>query len=138
MSDEGIDVLVVEDDALNARLLTRFCRTLGHAPRVAQDGSAALTAIAKRVPDLVLLDLMLPLIDGFGVLTHLRSQPETAGLPVIMVTAVTEAETLARLADLGADDIVGKPFRFKDLGARIDATLAARRFLADLGAPPSP
>ncbi|MEZ4466881.1 MAG: response regulator [bacterium] len=79
---------------------------------------------------------MLPLIDGFGVLGHLRSKPETEKLPVIMVTAVTEPETLARLVDLGADDIVGKPFRFKELGARIDATLAARRFVAELGRPP--
>lgn len=128
---DGLDVLVVEDDALNAQLLTRFCRSLGHSPRVAGDGAAALSAVSRRTPDLVLLDLMLPHIDGFGVLAQLRAQPATARLPVIMVTAVSDPATLARLVDMGADDIVGKPFRFKELGAQIESTLAARRFLAE-------
>ena len=94
--DGGLDVLVVEDDALNARLLTRLCRSMGHTPRVASDGAAALSAVARRLPDLVLLDLMLPIIDGFGVLSRLRADPQTAQLPVIMVTAVSEPATLAK------------------------------------------
>jgi CheY-like chemotaxis protein len=134
-SDGGLDVLVVEDDALNAQLLTRLCRSMGHTPRIAGDGAAALAAVARRRPDLVLLDLMLPIIDGFGVLAQLRGDPQTAALPVIMVTAVSEPATLAKLVDLGADDIVGKPFRFKELGQQIESTVAARKFLAGLPAP---
>lgn len=127
MSDLRADILVVEDDTLNARLLARFCRTLGHAPRVAMDGAAAIVAARKQTPDLVLLDLMLPNVDGFGVLAALRGDQSLRDVPVIMVTAVTEVSTHARLVDAGATDIALKPFRFKTLKARIESALVTRR-----------
>lgn len=129
--DERADVMVVEDDTLNARLLARFCRTLGHMPRVAMDGAAAIVSIRKTPPDLVLLDLMLPQVDGFGVLAAMRSDPVLRDVPVIMVTAVTDVTTHARLVDAGATDIALKPFRFKTLKARITSALLTRRLLAE-------
>lgn len=131
MSDPHADILVVEDDMLNARLLARFCRTLGHTPRVAMDGAAAIVAARKQVPDLVLLDLMLPNVDGFGVLAALRGDQSLRDVPVIMVTAVTEVSTHARLVDAGATDIALKPFRFKTLKARIESALVTRRLAAE-------
>lgn len=124
------DVLIVEDDTLNARLLTRFCHTLGHQPRVAMDGAEGIAAIQAQAPDLVLLDLMLPQVDGFGVLEAMRSDPAHRAIPVVIVTAVTDISTHARLVDAGATDIALKPFRFKTLKARIESALATRRFLA--------
>lgn len=131
MSDVRADILVVEDDTLNARLLARFCRTLGHVPRVAMDGAAAIVAARKQTPDLVLLDLMLPNVDGFGVLAAMRGDQSLRDVPVIMVTAVTEVSTHARLVDAGATDIALKPFRFKTLKARIESALVTRRLAAE-------
>ncbi|MGK0361191.1 MAG: DNA-binding response OmpR family regulator, partial [Bradymonadia bacterium] len=131
MSDMQADILVVEDDTLNARLLARFCRTLGHVPRVAMDGAAAIVAARKQTPDLVLLDLMLPNVDGFGVLAAIRGDQSLRDVPVIMVTAVTEVSTHARLVDAGATDIALKPFRFKTLKARIESALVTRRLAAE-------
>jgi DNA-binding response OmpR family regulator len=125
------DVLIVEDDTLYARLLSRFCRTLGHDPRVAMDGAEGIEAVREKVPDLVLLDLMLPQIDGFGVLAAIRNDQALRTVPVVIVTAVTDISTHARLVDAGATDIALKPFRFKTLKARIESALATRRYLAE-------
>lgn len=132
MSDQGANILVVEDDTFNAQLLARVCRTLGHRPRVAMDGAAAIVAARKEVPDLVLLDLMLPQVDGFGVLAALRSDKTLRDVPVIMVTAVTDVATHARLVDAGATDIALKPYRFNTLKARILSALVTRELLADV------
>lgn len=126
------NVLVVEDDTFNAQLLARVCRTLGYKPRVAMDGAAAIVAARKETPDLVLLDLMLPQVDGFGVLAAMRGDKNLRDVPVIMVTAVTDVATHARLVDAGATDIALKPYRFNTLKARIASALITRRLLAEV------
>ncbi len=123
------EVLVVDDDVFNVQLLTELCQSAGHTVRSAPDGLKALEAIGERQPDLVLLDLMMPGLDGYEVLARLRADPQTEDLPVIIVTARADADARVRGVELGADDFVTKPFRFKDLRDRIAAALEQARLL---------
>ena len=107
---DPVNVLVVEDDAFNAKLLARVCRTLGYRPRVAMDGAAAIVAARKEVPDLVLLDLMLPQVDGFGVLAALRKDQTLRDVPVIMVTSRSTEKHRGEATSAGVNVYLTKPF----------------------------
>jgi DNA-binding response OmpR family regulator len=117
-------ILVIEDDpdiALSLRL--KLERDGGFAVDTAEDGAAGLRSAIERPPDLVLLDVNLPGMDGFEVCRHLRKDPATAATPVIMLTArIGESDRVAGL-DLGADDYITKPFSPKEALARIRAVL---------------
>jgi len=117
-------ILVIEDDpdiALSLRL--KLERDGGFEVRTAADGAAGLRMAVERPPDLVLLDVNLPGMDGFEVCRHLRNDPATAATPVIMLTArIDESDRVAGL-DLGADDYITKPFSPKEALARIRAVL---------------
>jgi two-component system phosphate regulon response regulator PhoB len=93
----------------------------GYALVEAPDGAAALEEVKLRKPDLVLLDLMMPGVDGFAVIKRLRADPTTARLPVIVVTALGEDESQTLSLELGADDYMIKPFNPKVLRARVAA-----------------
>jgi DNA-binding response OmpR family regulator len=112
-------ILVVEDDADLVELLCFNLKKAGFAIGTATDGVEALKKARSVVPDLILLDLMLPELDGFAVCEILRRDPATASIPIIMLTAVSSE--LARLAGLesGANDYITKPFSLKDLLGRI-------------------
>jgi DNA-binding response OmpR family regulator len=117
-------VLVVEDEHDIAALIKHTLERSGdiHAS-IAGSGDTALRAIAEHAPDLVILDLNLPVISGTEVCRVLRSRPATASLPIIMLTARTaEADRVSGL-DLGADDYVIKPFSLRELSARVRAVL---------------
>ncbi|MSP71545.1 MAG: response regulator [Myxococcales bacterium] len=136
-------VLVVDDDPFNVKLLSQACKSAGFSVRVAEDGISALESIAEVLPAVLLLDLMIPRLDGFGVLARLRGAPETAELPVIVVSAVQEAQARLRVVELGADDFLPKPFRLIDLQKRLRAAISLRafkrRYVLDVSAPvPSP
>lgn len=113
-------VLIVEDEANIAELLHLYLEKEGFATEVAKDGSKALELFRSFSPDLVLLDIMLPILDGWTVLKKIREQDTT---PVIMLTA--KGETNDRVAGLeqGADDYIVKPFEMKEVLARIHAVL---------------
>jgi DNA-binding response OmpR family regulator len=117
-------ILVIEDDpdiALSLRL--KLERDGGFAVDTAEDGAAGLRLAVDRPPDLVLLDVNLPGMDGFEVCRHLRKDPATAATPVIMLTArIGESDRVAGL-DIGADDYITKPFSPKEALARIRAVL---------------
>ena len=102
-------VLVVEDHATMRASLRAILAAAGHEVEEAADGRAALEAVATAPPDLVVLDLHVPVIDGAGVLAALRAGPATERLPVIVVTATGEEERRATMA-LGADAYLTKPF----------------------------
>ena len=116
-------VLVVEDeDALSALLQYNLDKE-GYAVTVAGDGEEALVLIDEQLPDLIVLDWMLPKVSGVEVCRRLRARPETRNLPIIMLTARGEESDRIRGLDTGADDYVIKPFSMSELAARIRAVL---------------
>jgi DNA-binding response OmpR family regulator len=116
-------VLVVEDDADIAQLVRRYLEKAGFAVELVGAGHDALAAIARRKPDLVVLDLMLPEVDGLEICRLIRSSPVTAELPVIMLTARAEESDRIVGLELGADDYLPKPFSPNELVARARALL---------------
>ena len=116
-------ILVVEDDPDIADLIRHYLEKSGHAVQLLGSGAAVLPKVRGERPDLIVLDLMLPGLDGLMVCQALRSDPLTAAIPIIMVTARgDEADRIAGL-ELGADDYVTKPFSAKELAARVSALL---------------
>ena len=127
-------VLVVEDEQDIAGLIKHTLERSGDGQvEIVDSGDAALRAVTERAPDLVILDLNLPVLSGTEVCRILRGRPATANVPIIMLTARTgEADRVIGL-DLGADDYVTKPFSLRELGARVRAVLRRRQGAA--GAP---
>lgn len=117
------DVLIVEDDRDIAELVVHYLDRAGYASRVVASGTEAIAAARARVPGVVVLDVMLPGLDGFEVCRLLRGDGRTAAVPIIILTArAEEADRIAGL-ELGADDYVTKPFSPKELVARVKAQL---------------
>ncbi len=116
-------VLVVEDEASLATMLRYNLEKQGFRVEEAVDGPEALTRIAEAVPDIVLLDWMLPVMSGIEVCRQIRRRPATRDLPVIMVTARTEDQDAVRGLNTGADDYITKPFNMEALLARMRALL---------------
>jgi DNA-binding response OmpR family regulator len=120
-------VLVVEDEADVANLVKHALERGGDAEvDIAATAAGALDAIAKAPPDLVVLDLNLPGLDGTEVCRRLRARPATATMPIIMLTARTEESDRVLGLDLGADDYLTKPFSPRELAARVRAVLRRR------------
>ncbi len=113
-------ILVIEDNQDMLQLLKRILEPEGYRVILSVDGACGMTLLREAKPDLVLLDIMMPGPDGFMTLNSIR---QYSNIPVIMVTAKREPETLQRAIDLGADDYVKKPFRPGELLARIKAKL---------------
>jgi two-component system phosphate regulon response regulator PhoB len=125
-------VLVVEDEDALAQLLKYNLEKEGYRVSVAMDGEEALVAAAERVPDLVLLDWMLPKASGIEVCRRLRARQETRNTPIVMLTARGEESDRVRGLDIGADDYVTKPFSMGELLARLRAVMRRiRPALAD-------
>ncbi len=116
-------ILIVEDDPDIAELVARYLEKAGFTAERAGSGREALAAIGSRVPDLMVLDLMLPHVDGLEVCRAVRANEASAALPIIMVTArAEESERIVGL-ELGADDYLAKPFSPNELVARVRALL---------------
>lgn len=128
-------ILVVEDEADIAGLIKHALERAGDtAVSIVSSGDAAVKAVAEKKPDLMILDLNLPVLSGTEVCRMVRSTPATAGLPIIMLTARTaETDRVAGL-DLGADDYVTKPFSIRELAARVRAVLRRRQQGPDVAA----
>jgi diguanylate cyclase (GGDEF)-like protein len=116
-------ILVVDDDPDIARFVEINMRLEGFDVRIARDGEEALTSVAEALPDLVLLDVMMPRIDGVEVCRRLRADPATAHLPVIMLTAKSLSADKVVGLTAGADDYLIKPFDTLELVARVRSTL---------------
>ncbi len=106
----SFDVLVVEDEPDLNFMLGAYVRLAGFSCRSALDGAAALVALRERTPGLVLLDLMLPDIDGFEVCRRLRDDPATRDVPVVMLTARDDLDARRRAGSLGVREYLTKPF----------------------------
>lgn len=116
-------ILVVEDEDALSTLLHYNLEKDGYDVALASDGEEALTLVAEQVPDLIILDWMLPKVSGIEVCRRLRNRTETRNVPIIMLTARGEESDRIRGLDTGADDYVIKPFAMSELSARIRAVL---------------
>jgi two-component system cell cycle response regulator DivK len=110
-----IKVLIVEDNDLNLKLLQDFLEYQKYLVYVAREGQAAIEIVHQQRPDLVLLDMQLPVISGIEVLRRLKQNPETAPIPIIAVTAFAMREDRANFLALGCDDYISKPFKLSEL-----------------------
>ncbi|HUT35283.1 MAG TPA: response regulator [Planctomycetota bacterium] len=126
-------ILIVDDHPDARRLLALLLRTEGHRLLLAQEGQEALR-IADSTPDLslIILDVMMPGMDGLEVCRQFRARPRNVHVPIILVTALSEEEHLARGLAAGADDYVTKPIRHTELLARVRAALRLKRALDQL------
>lgn len=129
-------ILVVEDERDIARMIEYNLKKEGYRPVLVHDGGFAAAAAAKEKPALVLLDLMLPGLDGLEVCRRLKADAKTSAIPIIMLTAKGEESDKVLGLGLGADDYVTKPFGLKELLARVQAVL--RRYAAKAAGAPAP
>ena len=127
-------VLVVEDDPANRSLLERILEREGYRTTTAGDGEAALLAVGEHAPDLILLDIGLPRMDGYEVTRRLRSHLRTLTVPIILLTGRSGLEDVVEGLDAGADDFLSKPFRSPELLARIRSALRLRQALLRMDA----
>ena len=127
MSERHGTVLVVDDNAMNRMILSRRLEQDGLAVVTASDGSEALERLRSQPFDLMLLDIVMPELDGYAVLSEVKADPELRHIPVIVVSALEEIESVARCIEAGAEDYLTKPFDPVLLHARISAGLAKKR-----------
>jgi adenylate cyclase len=120
-------ILVVDDVPANVRLLEAVLAAQGYEVVTAGDGGEALEAVAAQQPDLVLLDVLMPVLDGYEVCSRLRADPATAVLPVVMVTS-SEGQEKTRAIAAGADDFIPKPFDHEELLVRVRSLLRIKGY----------
>jgi len=123
--------LVVDDSRLNRMLLSRALAELEIESVEAEDGMRALELLEREPVDLIMLDLLMPGLDGYATLERIKAQPALSHLPVIVITDVDAVESVVRCIELGATDYLPKPFNAALLSARVGASLAGKR-LRDL------
>jgi len=125
-------ILAVDDQQVNLDLLVRLLSKRGYQVETAHDGETALAAIERMPPDLVLLDIQLPGIDGFEVCRRIKRNPATRLIPVVLVTGLNAREHKIRGIDAGADDFISKPFDVAELRARVQSLVHLKRYTDDL------
>lgn len=129
---QAFQILIVEDDPLEADLLSQELIDFGYQTRWVEDGEKALQLIKQSPPDLVLLDIILPKMDGFEVVKQIKANAKTRTIPVIMVTALADMDERVKGLDSGADDYITKPFKTFELLARVRSMLRIRKMYLDL------
>jgi putative two-component system response regulator len=131
-SPSSLKVLVVDDDPNVTRFLTRLLAAEGHDVTVAEDGPGALDAIAGKPPDVILLDIVLPGINGLDICRRLKRDVQTRLLPVILITGLTDREPKIEGLEAGADDFLTKPVDPQELLARVRSLGRMKRYTDDL------
>jgi adenylate cyclase len=127
MNDDDATVLVVDDLPQNVRLMDAVLSPLGFTVVSAMSGEEALDLLARQLPDIVLLDIMMPGMDGYETCRRIRANPATSFIPVVMVTASGDAEKV-RAIEVGADDFVTKPLNKAELLARVRSLVRVKRY----------
>ena len=128
LGDTSAHILVVDDLPANLRLLESLLLADGHRVSIAANGEEALAAVERERPDLVLLDILMPKIDGYEVCRRLKAEPSTRLIPVVLVTGLTETDSRIRGLQVGADDFMTKPFIVPELRARVASLLRLKRY----------
>ncbi|WP_293128809.1 ATP-binding protein [Microcoleus sp. bin38.metabat.b11b12b14.051] len=126
------NILVVDDTPENLRLLSTMLTHRGYAPRCVINGQMALRACNSNPPDLILLDIMMPEMNGYEVCQHLKSEPKTREIPVIFISAKDELFDKVNAFAVGAVDYISKPFQFEEVLARIESHLTLRKLQKQL------
>jgi len=121
-------ILIVDDEPINIDYLEQELEELDCETRSAQDGREALDRVALEAPDMVLLDIMMPLMDGFQVLENLKADKSWRDIPVVVISALDDLENITRGIKLGAEDYLAKPFNPTILKARVEACLERKRW----------
>ena len=119
-------ILVVDDQPQNRELLEAYLTAAGYRVRLATNGREALTSVAEARPDVVLLDVLMPEVDGYEVCRRLKGDPETAFIPVVILTALQDIEHRLRGIETGADDFLTKPFNHVELLTRVRSLLRVK------------
>jgi diguanylate cyclase (GGDEF)-like protein len=127
-------ILVVDDVPVNVQLLTTYLTSVGYHVITARDGEEALAQVVASQPDLILLDVMMPKINGFEVCERIKKDAATRIIPVIMVTALNEIEDKIKATEAGADDFVSKPFNKLELLTRVKSLLRIKQLHDELNA----
>lgn len=127
-------LLIVEDSATMRRVMRRFLESTGYVIFEAADGEEALQLAARERPDVILLDVQIPLLDGFGVLASLQTDAKLSEIPVVLVTARSQAEDVADGLHRGAHDYLRKPFQQPELIARVQAAMRTKALRDELHA----
>lgn len=119
INTDGANILVVDDEARNRLLLTRLLHDEGYAHEEAKDGSQAISKARAYRPDLILLDVMMPGMDGFEVAKQLKADPITEGIPIIMVTVLEDQASRERGLAMGVEEFISKPIKVNELQIRV-------------------
>ena len=121
-------ILVVDDLPANTKVLEALLTRDGYRVTIAENGEQALEEVAREKPDLVLLDILMPKIDGYEVCRRLKADPATRLIPVVLVTGLTDADSRIRGLEVGADDFMSKPFIVPEMRARVASLLRIKRY----------
>lgn len=128
MDNEKGHILVVDDSEENRAVLARRLSLMGHTVELAEDGRQALQVLSRQSFDAILLDVMMPEMDGYQVLEYLKADNDLRHIPVIMITAVDAIESVIKCVQMGAEDYLPKPFNKELLQARLNTSLAKKRW----------
>ena len=125
-------ILIVEDKQDNIDLISYFLKPQNYEIQVAMDGETAIEMVTKSPPDIILLDIMLPKMNGFEVCERVKKDPRTRFIPVIMITALKELKDKIHSLEVGADDFITKPFENVELLTRVKSLLRIKKYHDEL------
>lgn len=132
MESHETDVLIVDDTLANLQLLTSILKEEGYKVRPASSGAMALQAIERKIPDLILLDIKMPEMNGYEVCQQLKAQHHTCEIPIIFISALSDVSDKVKAFSVGGVDYINKPFQFEEVKARVSTHLKLSAYQNDM------